>query len=49
MPDVRPPGWNVSKLLALRSRADIISFAGGIPDPSLFPNEALRVAPLIQA
>ena len=49
MPDVRPAGWNVGKWLALHSRVDIISFAGGIPDPSLFPNEALRVAPLIQA
>ena len=37
-------GSDVSELLALLSRPDIISFAGGIPDPSLFPDEALRAA-----
>ena len=34
----------VSALLALLARPDITSFAGGIPDPALFPVEALRAA-----
>jgi DNA-binding transcriptional MocR family regulator len=37
-------GSEVSALLALLARTDIISFAGGIPDPTLFPIEALRTA-----
>jgi DNA-binding transcriptional MocR family regulator len=35
---------DVSELLALLSRPNVVSFAGGIPDPSLFPDEALRAA-----
>jgi DNA-binding transcriptional MocR family regulator len=37
-------GSDVSELLALLGRSDLISFAGGIPDPSLFPTEAIRAA-----
>ena len=37
-------GSDVSELLALLSRPEVVSFAGGIPDPSLFPGEALRAA-----
>jgi DNA-binding transcriptional MocR family regulator len=37
-------GSDVSELLALLSRPNVVSFAGGIPDPSLFPDEALRAA-----
>jgi DNA-binding transcriptional MocR family regulator len=37
-------GSDVSELLALLSRPNAVSFAGGIPDPSLFPDEALRAA-----
>ena len=37
-------GSDVSELLALPSRPNVVSFAGGIPDPSLFPDEALRAA-----
>jgi hypothetical protein len=37
MPDVRPDGRigsDVSELLALLSRPEVVSFAGEIPDPS---------------
>lgn len=34
----------IRELLKLLERPDIISFAGGIPDPALFPNEAFQVA-----
>ena len=34
----------IRELLKLLDQPDIISFAGGIPDPSLFPVEAIRRA-----
>jgi DNA-binding transcriptional MocR family regulator len=34
----------IRELLKLVDRPDVISFAGGIPDPSLFPQEAARAA-----
>jgi DNA-binding transcriptional MocR family regulator len=34
----------IRELLKLLDQPDIISFAGGIPDPSLFPHEAFREA-----
>ena len=34
----------VSELLSLLGRTDLISFAGGIPDPALFPTDAIRTA-----
>ena len=34
----------IRELLKLVERADVISFAGGIPDPALFPAEAARAA-----
>lgn len=34
----------IRELLKLLDQPDIISFAGGIPDPKLFPNEAFRGA-----
>lgn len=34
----------VRDLLSLLGRRDVISFAGGIPDPALFPTEAVRAA-----
>ena len=34
----------IRELLKLLDRPDIISFAGGIPDPALFPQEAFRAA-----
>jgi DNA-binding transcriptional MocR family regulator len=34
----------IRELLKLVDRADVISFAGGIPDPVLFPAEAARAA-----
>ncbi len=34
----------IRELLKLVDRADVISFAGGIPDPALFPAEAARAA-----
>ena len=34
----------IRELLKLVDRADVISFAGGIPDPALFPAEAARDA-----
>ncbi len=34
----------IRELLKLLERKDIISFAGGIPDPALFPMEAIRTA-----
>ncbi|PRH87863.1 GntR family transcriptional regulator [Labrys okinawensis] len=34
----------IRELLKLLEQPDIISFAGGIPDPALFPNEAFRAA-----
>ena len=37
-------GADVSALLAVLARPDVISFAGGIPDPSLFPTGAIRAA-----
>jgi len=40
----RMGGAEVSELLALAGRPDVISFAGGIPDPSLFPTGAIRAA-----
>ena len=32
----------IRELLKLVDRPDVISFAGGIPDPALFPAEAAR-------
>jgi 2-aminoadipate transaminase len=37
-------GSDVSELLALLSRPEVVSFAGGIPGPSLFQGEAPRAA-----
>lgn len=34
----------IRELLKLMGRPDIISFAGGIPDPELFPTDAFRTA-----
>ena len=34
----------IRELLKLVDREDVISFAGGIPDPALFPAEAARAA-----
>ncbi|MGX5668479.1 aminotransferase-like domain-containing protein [Rhizobium daejeonense] len=34
----------IRELLKLLERPDIISFAGGIPDPALFPDEAFQAA-----
>jgi DNA-binding transcriptional MocR family regulator len=34
----------IRELLKLLDQPDIISFAGGIPDPALFPHEAFRTA-----
>jgi DNA-binding transcriptional MocR family regulator len=34
----------IRELLKLVDRADVISFAGGIPDPALFPADAARAA-----
>ena len=34
----------IRELLKLLERPDIISFAGGIPDPALFPVEEIRAA-----
>lgn len=34
----------IRELLKLLDQPDIISFAGGIPDPALFPTEAFRIA-----
>ena len=34
----------IRELLKLIDRADVISFAGGIPDPALFPAAAARAA-----
>ncbi len=34
----------VRDLLSLLGRRDVISFAGGIPDPALFPTEPIRAA-----
>ena len=34
----------IRELLKLLERPDIISFAGGIPDPALFPKEAFSAA-----
>lgn len=34
----------IRELLKLLDRPDVISFAGGIPDPALFPQDAIRAA-----
>ncbi|MFI4989068.1 MAG: PLP-dependent aminotransferase family protein, partial [Alphaproteobacteria bacterium] len=34
----------IRELLKLLEQPDVISFAGGIPDPALFPREAIRDA-----
>lgn len=34
----------IRELLKIAERADVISFAGGIPDPSLFPTDRVREA-----
>src|SRR5580692_3708796 len=34
----------IRELLKLLERPDVVSFAGGIPDPALFPMEAIRAA-----
>jgi DNA-binding transcriptional MocR family regulator len=34
----------IRELLKLLERPDIISFAGGIPDPALFPHEEFQAA-----
>ncbi len=34
-------GGEIAMILALAARTDVISFAGGIPDPETFPGEAL--------
>jgi DNA-binding transcriptional MocR family regulator len=49
VPPLRPArgqdgGSDVSELLALPGHSDLVSFAGGIPDPSRFPTEAIRAA-----
>ncbi len=38
----RLAGSEIRELLKLLGRSNIISFAGGIPDPELFPHEAIR-------
>src|SRR5690242_14086384 len=35
---------DIRELLKLTARPDMISFAGGLPDPGLFPVEAYRAA-----
>ena len=42
-------GSEIRELLKLTAQPDIISFAGGIPDPALFPAEACDVNPAILA
>lgn len=37
-------GSEIRELLKLLGRSNIISFAGGIPDPELFPHETVRAA-----
>lgn len=37
-------GSEIRELLKLLGRGNIISFAGGIPDPELFAHEAIRSA-----
>lgn len=34
----------IRELLKVLDQPDVISFAGGIPDPALFPKEAFTVA-----
>jgi DNA-binding transcriptional MocR family regulator len=34
----------IRELLKLLERPDVVSFAGGIPDPALFPMDAIRTA-----
>ena len=34
----------IRELLKLLERPDVVSFAGGIPDPALFPMDAIRAA-----
>lgn len=41
---VRMRASEIRELLKLLDQPHIISFAGGIPDPKLFPNEAFRAA-----
>jgi len=40
----RQKASEIRELLKLLDRPDIISFAGGIPDPKLFPEDAFRAA-----
>ncbi len=42
--NVRMKASEIRELLKLLDQPDIISFAGGIPDPALFPTEAFRDA-----
>ena len=37
-------GSEIRELLKLTSQPDIISFAGGMPAPEVFPVEAMRAA-----
>ena len=34
----------IRELLKIAERADVVSFAGGIPDPALFPIDRVREA-----
>jgi DNA-binding transcriptional MocR family regulator len=40
----RMSGSEIRELLKLLEQPDVISFAGGIPDPALFPEDAAREA-----
>ena len=42
--NTRMKASEIRELLKLLDQPDIISFAGGIPDPALFPTEAFRDA-----
>ncbi len=42
--NARMKASEIRELLKLLDQPDIISFAGGIPDPALFPKDAFRVA-----
>ena len=42
--NARMKASEIRELLKLLDQPDIISFAGGIPDPALFPTQAFRQA-----
>jgi DNA-binding transcriptional MocR family regulator len=42
--EARMKASEIRELLKLLDQPDIISFAGGIPDPALFPADAFRTA-----